>query len=312
MNHKKDIENNHNTCPVCESDQLKVLKGYEKDHLVRCKQCKLVFSNRKPTRAELDKIYNAYIRDNNIKTELTLKKLRLIADNLGKVSKAKRVLDIGCGNGAFLTMFKKIGCEVYVTEFNKSAEDVCRSKGIKMLSGGLMPQMESNLSDKFDLVILTEVIEHVNNPRDIINNISDLLKKNGYLYITTPNYFSIDRLIMGPQWGMICYPEHLILWNPKTLDQFLRTCGYEKIFIRTENISFFRIVQYLNKKKYSLKLLNNDPEKAAAIAQIKVNQSKFFFYMKNIINSLLLITNKGSSLIALYRKSKNGDNVVQV
>jgi 2-polyprenyl-3-methyl-5-hydroxy-6-metoxy-1,4-benzoquinol methylase len=98
-------------------------------------------------------------------------------------------------------MFKNYGCEVYGTEFNKRAEDICRRKGIKILSGGLMPKVESNLYKGFDLIILTEVIEHINNPRDIINNISNLLKQDGYLYITTPKLLQCRSFNYGTTMG---------------------------------------------------------------------------------------------------------------
>jgi 2-polyprenyl-3-methyl-5-hydroxy-6-metoxy-1,4-benzoquinol methylase len=209
-------------------------------------------------------------------------------------------------------MFKNYGCEVYGTEFNKRAEDICRTKGIKILSGGLMPKVESNLYKGFDLIILTEVIEHINNPRDIINNISNLLKQDGYLYITTPNFSSIDRLIMGPQWGMICYPEHLTFWSPKTLNYFLKNLGYEKVFIRTENMSVFRFVQYLNERKTSSgKQPSLDPEKVAVLAQAYFSKNKFLSFAKNVINFFLKITGRGASLIALYRKTENGSTTIQ-
>lgn len=87
------------------------------------------------------------------------------------------VLDIGCGNGDYLQIFRELGCEIFGTEFDEKTVSLCREKGIHMLSGGVLPDPISNaVQGKFDIVIFTEVIEHINNPVEVIANILKLLK----------------------------------------------------------------------------------------------------------------------------------------
>lgn len=300
MNSK--IEN----CSICSAQKLRKLNGYEKDHLVTCEECSFVFSNIRPSQEELDKVYSGYSRDFG-RTEATLQKMRETAVWLKNLSNAKRVIDVGCGDGGYLSIFKNLGCQVYGTEFDSRTEEICRNKGITMLQGGIMPLLdEFEGQEKFDLVIFTEVIEHINNPLDVIENISRLLRKGGLMYITTPNFASLERRVLGPQWGMIAYPEHISFYSPKTIDLILRKCGYEKVFLRTENISVFRIIQFLNRRKVAAgSTARFDPEGVAAAAQSAVQNNVVLSFAKKVINTVLNATGAGTSLIAVYRRAGN-------
>lgn len=282
------------------------MEMYDKDHLVACTRCAFVFSNLKPSQEELDKVYGVYSRD-SCRTDASVQKMTEIALHLKKLSGANRVIDIGCGDGDFLMVFKQIGCKVFGTEYDVRTEEICRSKGITMLNGGVMPSLdECQPLEPFDLVIFTEVIEHINNPEEVINNISRLLRKDGLLYITTPNFSSLERRILGPQWGMIGYPEHISYYSPGPLDLLLRKRGYAKVALHTENVSIFRIIQFFNKRQVSKgsgESLN--PEKVSASAQTLVQNNVVFLLLKKAINIVLDLTSTGSSLIAIYRKVEN-------
>ncbi|NMQ20634.1 class I SAM-dependent methyltransferase [Candidatus Competibacter phosphatis] len=176
------------------------------------------------------------------------KKSIKIAVKLMNILDIKNVLDIACGDGKHLIEFKNLGCNCYGTEYDAWLEKLGQEKGINMISGGIFPSKPyENIS--FDLVIFTEIIEHINNPRKVLMNIHYLLNKDGILYITTPNFNSIERKVLGKNWGMICYPEHISYYSPKTLHKLLTQCGFEKIYLYTENISIFRIVQYMQRRK---------------------------------------------------------------
>ncbi len=290
-------------CLLCDSGDLRCMPGYEKDHLVSCEKCSFVFSNLRPSREELDKVYGAYSRDFE-RTPGTISKMEQTASFLKNLSGAKNVLDIGCGDGEFLKIFRNLGCAVFGSEYDSATEEVCRKKGIHMLGGGLMPSVVApHESTQFDLAIFTEVIEHINNPLEVINHISGLLKNGGYLYITTPNFSSLERRVLKGQWGMIAYPEHISFYSPKTLDQILRKSGYEKVFLKTENISIFRIIQFLNEKRSGGAGKKLDPEGISAAAQGAIQGSYVLRLAKNIVNAIMDITGMGSSMIAVYKKA---------
>lgn len=211
----------------------------------------------------------------------------------------KNVLDVGCGDGNFLSVFLSMGCGAYGTEFDDESRMVAAAKGVIMLEGGLQPSLPPGISG-FDLVIFTEVIEHINNSKEVLSNFHDLLNPGGLLFITTPNFASLERRLLGPDWGMIMYPEHISYYSPRTLDRLASDCGFNSVDTYTENISLFRIVQYLNSFRKKSRL---DAEIVSAHAQAFVSSNPLAAGIKLVVNRILRITGSGSSLVAIYRRN---------
>ena len=80
----------------------------------------------------------------------------------------------------------------------------------------------------FDVIVSSETIEHINNPRQEISNIHQLLRKGGLLYVTTPNFNSYVRRFTKAQYDIIKYPEHLSYYTKKTLNKLLKQTGFKK------------------------------------------------------------------------------------
>jgi 2-polyprenyl-3-methyl-5-hydroxy-6-metoxy-1,4-benzoquinol methylase len=287
-------------CLICGSDSLKTLKNYEKDHLVRCRHCSFVFSRLRPTEDELNQTYAAYQRGSNAPTEITLEKLRARAKWLCGQTNVRTVLDVGCGDGHFLAMFSEMGCKTYGTEFDRESAKIAESKGAVMLEGSLTPALPESISG-FDVIIFTEVIEHINNPRAVLDHFYKLLNPGGLVFITTPNFDGLERFMLGPGWGMIMYPEHITYFSTRTLDDVVRLSGLNKVKTYTENISLFRIVQFFNRFR---KIGQVDAERVSAQAQSLVSQNKVAGLIKSGINGVLRVTNLGSSIVAVYKKQK--------
>ena len=56
-------------------------------------------------------------------------------------------------------------------------------------------------AESFDIIILQDVIEHVNDSQNLLDSLHSLLKKNGILYLSTPNKLSVFNIISDPHWG---------------------------------------------------------------------------------------------------------------
>ncbi len=285
-------------CLVCGSNDLKLLKKYEKDHLVRCRKCSFVFSRLRPTEDELNRTYAAYKRGISAPTSISIEKLRARAKWICDQANVGTVLDVGCGDGYFLRVFSEMGCKIYGTEFDRESEIIAEDKGAIMLEGGLMPPLPENITG-FDLIIFTEVIEHINNPKIVLNHFQSLLNPNGLLFITTPNFDGLERYMLGPKWGMIMYPEHISYYSPATLDDIVISQRLHKVRTYTENISLFRIIEFINRSR---KAQSINAEKVAAKAQEIVSGNKMINLLKKFINGVLNLTGKGSSIVALYQK----------
>lgn len=228
----------HEACLLCGSTTLLPLRDYELAYLVKCSACSFVFSGRKPTAQELTTYYRGYPRDTTLSSVTRSRYLDLLK-SLEKYRKSNNLLDIGCGDGHFLTVAKERGWKVYGTEYTDEAVAIGEKKGITMRKGRL-----SDISfgpEFFDVVTSFEVIEHINDPLDEVKTIHGLLRPGGCCYITTPNFNSLSRHLLGSGWNVICYPEHLCYFTNRTIVQPFRRLGFRLDVLTTTGISVDRI-----------------------------------------------------------------------
>jgi len=289
-----------NHCLLCGSINLKRMPRYAPHFLVSCQNCSFVFSSRNPSVKELNSVYSAYQRGSVIPSPITFLKMNRLASSLMRLRQINTALDVGCGDGDLIVCFKEYGVSVYGTEYDAASAMIAANKGVKILSGGLQPYAPEGIKG-FDLIAFTEVIEHVNNPKDILAHFFKLLSPGGLLYITTPNFCSIESKLLGPNWGMIAYPEHLCYYCPKTLHRLLVNAGFERVSLVSQNISVFRLVQFWLKKNTANDLIVA-PEKMAHIAQDAFHSNLLLRMVKWLINKMLAATGMGSSLRAIYQR----------
>ena len=200
--------------------------------------------------------------------------------------------------------FKALGCNVFGTEYDSKQEKVARMKGITMLSGGTMPVRPNGLKG-FDLVLFIEIIEHINNPREVLDNIRLIMSADGILYITTPNFASIERIIIGKKWSMICYPEHISYYSPRTIDALLTGLGFERITLKTENISIYRVVQSLQLAGVLGGPVHGSGHLADRLsdhAQLFTSKRWVGKTIRSLLNAALQATGTGTSMVGVYKK----------
>lgn len=229
---------NHTTCIICKSHAIQPLADYKKYYLCQCTSCSFVFTQKIPTPDELVAHYDGYGR-NDYLSPITIKRYHEILDKMEPFRKSNRLLDVGCGIGYFLEVAKERGWEVYGTEYTDLAVEICRKKGITMQQGPLSAAQFD--LESFDVITSFEVIEHINNPLEEVALFHGYLRKGGLMYVTTPNFNSLLRYRLKSNYDVICYPEHLSYYTPKTLNQVFTQHGFTKQKIETTGISLSRL-----------------------------------------------------------------------
>ena len=148
---------------------------------LKCSNCKITSIYPKLTSDDIEVLYdfknyhlNFYNEDNVIGNNITFNLLKKYIDN------DARVLDYGCGNGSLLNKIHKYSKNLYgVDVYNKSKK---YSINFKYYNTNLF----KNNNDKYDLIILRDVTEHLNDPLLLISKLSNNLSENGILYIEGP------------------------------------------------------------------------------------------------------------------------------
>ena len=146
--------------------------------------------------------------------------------------KRGRLLDVGCGSGELLVRMRSLGWRVEGVDFDPAAVAVARRKGLSVREGSLR---EQNFPDAcFDAVVMSHVIEHVHEPRELLIEVRRILKPSGRLVIATPNASSLGHRILRDAWPFLDPPRHLQIFTPRALEAIVRAAGFDDVRVCTE------------------------------------------------------------------------------
>ncbi|TAN08381.1 MAG: class I SAM-dependent methyltransferase [Rhodanobacteraceae bacterium] len=141
------------------------------------------------------------------------------------------LLDIGCGNGAFLGRAAEMGWNVHGCEPDAKAVSACRQLGLDVVQGDAF---DSSLDGReFDVITLSHVIEHVVDAPSLLRRIVTLLRPGGRLWMALPNPGSIGMRVLGSSWLELHPPYHLCIPSQSVVCDWLAAVGFLNVeFIR--------------------------------------------------------------------------------
>ncbi|MCC3590998.1 MAG: class I SAM-dependent methyltransferase [Microcoleus sp. PH2017_29_MFU_D_A] len=157
------------------------------------------------------------------------------SDILGSLL-GKKLLDIGCGYCQALLYFRDRGLSVHGIEPSREGYEYGLSQGIKMVQRGIEGNDIKAFDERFDIVTLLNVLEHLRNPAEALKRIrSDYLAKGGVLVIDVPNEFNDFQTSAKAEHRLqewwVCPPNHLNYFSPTSLKALLQSCGYQVVHI---------------------------------------------------------------------------------
>ncbi|MBW5397117.1 bifunctional 2-polyprenyl-6-hydroxyphenol methylase/3-demethylubiquinol 3-O-methyltransferase UbiG [Brachyspira pilosicoli] len=267
-----------NTCKVCSSNHYKKIgeiKNIWKEYkdVYQCDECSLYFID-SPTDEEINSLYkNEY--HNNIKNklfEIAKSKMRY-ARSLSQFNFIKQTIDlknkdiceIGAFDGLLLSLFKKNNNNVFGYELNDDARVYAKKKYDIDLKENFLES-----KSKYDIIILSHVIEHFREPKEILIKIKSMLKEDGFIYIEVPN----SPMPNECSYNMLMRylnTEHIVNFNMDNLLKFVKYADLKiirseynnyNISIDNENLrisllegSFPNFSNYFNFSLFALKTL---------------------------------------------------------
>lgn len=252
-------------CPVCEKSEftdfvncLDYTVTKESFQLVRCNNCNFVLTNPQPEKESLGNYYISedYIshsgKANSIIDRLylflrkkSLKwKLSLLPNTKGKL------LDYGCGTGEFLKTCQLNGWEIHGVE----PSSLAREKAQKLTSAEIKLDLQES-TEKFDVISLWHVLEHVVDLNKKINQLSNNLKPQGQIFIAVPNHKSYDAKYYRNFWAGYDAPRHLWHFNQSTMHEILKKNGLtivETIPMKLDSFYVSMLSEKYKNKSHSL------------------------------------------------------------
>lgn len=182
-----------------------------------------------------------------------LSQLKIINKFLNKkISKKKNILDFGCGYGWLLKSLNNNKWNKYGIEINPDALQIAIKNKIKCYKS-LLDLKKKNKKKKFDVISLIHVIEHIRNPIQLLKKITQMIKKNGYLILETPDFDSAMARKYNTKFRLLHDSTHISLFSTESLSRLINDLNMQ--IIKVEYPYFEG--PYFNKKNI-LKLFDNN------------------------------------------------------
>jgi SAM-dependent methyltransferase len=275
-------------CDICEKDDKKVL--YQQKHnmikydVVVCNNCGFVFADNVISGLEIDEYYKRLSKyeNNNTTKEHNYK----IFNFLRFKNKEADILDIGCATGGLLEIFFTHGYHNVVgSEISEKCCEIVNKKGIECINSDIE---NLQINKKFDLIILSSVLEHLTDLNKAMKKVKSLLKPRGLLFIEIPMATRFFKSVPVPYQQFSS--EHLNFFSHWSIDNLYSKYNLQKIDLLNE----MNCINRIKDPCLFLMLINNE----FMIKGDQVCETNIKLYIENSENkSKQLALNLCNSLI---------------
>lgn len=135
-----------------------------------------------------------------------------------------RLMDMGCGSGAFLQIAQQFGWVCYGLELDPEAVKSARKLGLSVDLDSY--DKLAHYPEYFDCIVCSHVIEHVHSPLELLQKLYSALKPGGTLLLSVPNSVSKAGAFFGPFWRGLESPRHLSIPAAFFLRNYLGSMGF--------------------------------------------------------------------------------------
>jgi 2-polyprenyl-3-methyl-5-hydroxy-6-metoxy-1,4-benzoquinol methylase len=142
-----------------------------------------------------------------------------------------RLLDVGCGNGRFLRTMAELGWEVEGIEPDVRTAEIARAHTRSPIHARL--EDAGFAAETFDVIVMNHVLEHVPDPRTVLEECHRIIRTGGVLGLALPNPQALGHRVFGSHWSALEPPRHLVFFSPEKLADLVRVAGFSIARVRT-------------------------------------------------------------------------------
>ena len=232
-------------CPACSSqDAAPAFEKYSFS-FVRCTACRTIYMSPRPSERVMADYYSnsenyAYWAKHIFPASEATRREKIHKPWLERVRgycerygvERGRLVEVGPGFGTFcaVAIESKAFREVLAIEPTPELAAACRSRGVKVIEKRVEDVGEE--AGSADVLVSFEVIEHLFEPRRFLENAKKLVKPGGLLVLSCPNGEGFDIAMLGAG-SQAVDAEHVNLFNPRSLEQLVGSCGFRMLEVTT-------------------------------------------------------------------------------
>jgi len=240
-------------CPVCGCERgSNFFPAPDRFHrrdkyyqLVRCPVCSLVWLHDAPSPEEMSYHYGAdYHKAITTAGEISIdKRWQYARKRVRELKQNGVLLDIGCSSGGFLQSVKSADWKLYGVEISPvQAQRAEAISGAQVFVGSILDAPFS--ASSFDVITGFHVLEHVYQPKAVVEKLWEWLKPEGILYLHVPNIEALDARIFRSYWYGLELPRHLYHFSQASLRRLFAPFDFDEVLLRT--LSYTHIEESLH------------------------------------------------------------------
>ena len=224
-------------CPLCGARDTRRLFTKFELGIERCRRCRLVYANpRAPEDVILARYSSHYFWHEYLPNAgapggviddvlLDGRHGSMLALIRSTAPDATRLLEIGSGAGLFLRAASRAGWAVAGLELSEEGAAFARDRlGLDVRTE--RAEAMSFEPASFDVAVMFDVIEHLFEPRGVLEATRRALRPGGILVVSTPNLQALSRYALGKNWAVLSPLEHTCYFEENTLERMLTACGF--------------------------------------------------------------------------------------
>lgn len=154
------------------------------------------------------------------------REFRGIADELATMfpDRTSRLLEVGCAYGFFL---REAAAKFEVTgiEIAEVAVEACKQAGLARVYCGTLDSVALDELGQFDIIVMLDVIEHLENPQCDMARLARMLRPGGVIVLSTGDFSAPVARLMQRRWRLMTPPQHLSFFTPKSIAGLARQNG---------------------------------------------------------------------------------------
>ena len=141
--------------------------------------------------------------------------------------KKGKLLDVGCGNGSSMQIMKSKGWQVVGIDFDEKAIKSTQQLELDVAFSAISLSKIPN--EEFNAIMMNHVVEHVSDPKKLLEECRRILEKDGLLVALTPNAHSRGHKHYRDNWRGLETPQHLQIFSTNSLAMLAHCTGFKNV-----------------------------------------------------------------------------------
>jgi SAM-dependent methyltransferase len=230
-------------------------------------------------------------------------------DAIARFKKSGSLLDLGCSAGSFLELMRGETWKLFGIEMSAQAARTAEERtGAKVFVGDILDA--SFPRESFDVITCFDVLEHVYEPRGVMQRIAEWLKPGGVFYVLVPNIDSAEARVFRTYWHGLELPRHLFHFSPKSLRFLAESAGLKEESLETHrNSAVGTSLRYFWEDVFRPVGIHMTPVVYRGEAGVpwKVARKAVRMTILRALLALAPIAGRGESIHAIFRKPASSE-----